>query len=498
MEKSKINQLSRYDKIELQKLVKSWGEKGDSDSVIEARMVAFAERRIRATSFTHIDNSSGHSRRVSENAREHIVHAKRKNYGPNWRANITPSMLIAKKLNSELLDELAPNERKNWVPIPVRLRSHNSMHIDLTDVSFHTHPNQTLASLGEIVKAESTCLSATIDFNDHLCHDIGAFLVLAAMRKDMAPIFDGGNISNGLAKVFNALGLDQPLNMAVEPLWEGDKDIWAFPLRSRRAAGTSKSPTRYIDPQTIEKVGPELCDAISKWLSKTVKQSLSFHGRRVVMKIVGETLENAERHSRPDTDSDGSWLISGFMTKRNNGSEDYFICQLGFLSIGSSISDTISSCDESTYSKMNSYVQKHKGAFSGYKYAEDHLKTIYALQDGVTRDHLAEKIGNGGTGFQTIIDFFADLAGIEGVEADAQMSIVSGRTCIKLKYPYFKGTSDTDESLRRLWFNGENSPDVAPSKKHIVELDQRFHGTLISMSMTLNEAYLIRTANGSN
>jgi hypothetical protein len=82
-----------------------------------------------------------------------------------------------------------------------RIRLGERRTISAKGFSFLTNPIGTIKILTEIAEAETCCLSSRIDFEGEKCLDIGATLVLAAMRKDMMPIFEGGIIKEETAKV---------------------------------------------------------------------------------------------------------------------------------------------------------------------------------------------------------------------------------------------------------------------------------------------------------
>src|SRR3546814_7699631 len=109
--------------------------------------------------------------------------------------------------------------------------------------------------------------------------------------------------------------------------------------------------------------------------------------------MVGEDLDNAERHSSGD--GDGDWSMAAFMAKRNEPDHPNAMrCFLAFLSVGKSIAETIDEAPETVQKFCRRYASHHvRGGQS-----KDTLITIAALQDGVTSAHKAYKGGRGGTG----------------------------------------------------------------------------------------------------
>ena len=413
---------------------------------------------------------------------------------------------------SILLDGLVDKRSVRWVPMSHRLSSRDETSIRVNNFSFLTNPNETLGTLSLIAEAETTCLSAQIDFLDAHCKDIGPWLVLAAMRSEMAPIFTGGKISRDMSKVISALKLDKALGFSLSyadklklekefgELWNDaddghQDDVWAFPLRARRPAGTSTSETQHLDLQAAERVGGDLCVAINKWLDECANQELTYSGIRRVKKITGECLDNAERHSRREYANDGDWMITGFMAKRNGPNGPLFQCQLAFLSIGASIADTITDAPDKTLTAMTRYVHLHRKSLSRYRHPDDHLRTIFALQDTVTRDHDAAREGRGGTGFRDIVCLFGDLAGSDSVENDAVLAIVSGWSCLHIAHKYCAGRQPSPDERFNIWLNGENKYNEAPDFAAVDELEKQFCGTLITLGFTLDRAYLEKSIN---
>lgn len=400
---------------------------------------------------------------------------------------------------SKLLDDLFPARQAEWVHSSKRLRNRTNQKLSIGNFSFFSDPIGTIRQMRTLTVAEAKCLSASVNFTDKTCLDIGAWLVLSAMRSDMAPVFTGGTMPNELSRVLSALQLDVALGMNVNPVWPNQQDIWAFPVHRRRPAGTSTSENLHLEPQSKEKAGDALCLAINRWLTLVANQELSRSGRRHVMGVVGETLDNAERHAdhinHPD---DSDWMLSGMMVRRKTDGVEKFDCQLAFLSIGQSIAQTIATCPPKLARKMEQYIRTHAKGFPNRLAAIPHLRTIFALQPGVTRDELAYEEQSGGTGFTDIIALFAELAGIESGDNPAQLAIVSGTTCLHIGYPHCTSGALGFGKLSPVWLNASNSPEDPPEHKCVISLEHPLAGTLVTMKFTLDREYLERTANGNS
>ena len=466
-----------------------------------ARVTAFIKRRRLGLDLRSVPKKKrsafvGHKRHANSQARKVIVSAKRGRITERELRNIGRQTLMAKYRPSLLLGGLLPKREDRWINMATRFRRRRKEAINVQNFSFLHDPNAAIRSLARIARAEAEAVTASIDFNDERCDDIGPWLVLAVLRNDMASIFTGGGISNSVSKVVSALELDDALAMTVSPIWSVEKDIWAYPIKRRRPAGSSTSINFLLDPQAAEKLGDQLCEEVDRWLGEIVGQNLTTVGRRTVKTIVGETLDNAERHGRPDFPDDGDWMVSGMMVRRGPVEAPKFQCQLAFLSVGSSISETIATCPDGIRSNMEEYVNLHRGKLSKLRFAEQHLRTVYALQPGVTRDADAFNEGRGGVGFGYITSFFADLAGIEDANSSARLAIVSGRTCLHIGYPYCTSREGRHE-LRELWLNEHNDNSEPPDAGCIVELEHELKGTLITMSFNLDRGYLERSINGT-
>ncbi|WP_211089824.1 hypothetical protein [Thalassobius vesicularis] len=482
----------------------SWRSPSNRRSVLQARIQAYKLRKrlkkeVRKARGRNAKNGVlGRNRYADKLARGLIVKAKRSKRYDVPLNEIQTRALVSRYKRSTFLSGLLAEREQTWVPIHERLRTRKQAEVFVKGFCFLSNPKNTMSALKAIARAEAECLSARIHFLDDRCLDIGAWLTLAAMRGEMASVFTGGRISNSMSKVLTAVRLNRKLGFALSPQYGDEQDVWAFPYRSRRPAGTSTSETMHLDPQSKEEVGGDLCEAINQWLDACVGQQLSRTGMRFVKTIVGESLDNAERHSQRDHVNDGDWLISGFMAKREGTNGPLFRCQLAFLSVGASIAETVQDAAPEVISGMETYVQRHVGSFANHDCAEDHLRTIYALQDKVTRDQNALAEGRGGTGFRDIICLFGDLAGGEMSSSDAKIGIISGRTCLHIGYGHTEVSRPLKGQEFNIWLNEQNDATKPPDQGAVIELDDRFCGTLITLGFTFDPDYLERTVDVDN
>ena len=402
-----------------------------------------------------------------------------------------PGVLVNKPLlaapfrSSPLLDGLLQNRRELWRSARTRMRPKVMTEIKLDVFSFLDDPEMTMRALKRIAQSECEDLEALINFPDGFCTDIAPYLVLSELWPTMAPVFRGGHMSVPTQKVIEAVGLRKALDMRLRGVTDL-RDIWAFPLQRRRPADTSTSVDRYLEPQSREKVADRFCDAVDVWLGRPeIRRELTPEGRAWITSIIGELLDNAERHARPVT-KDGDWSTAAFLARRNEGSETVYRCYMAFLSVGETIGESLRTCAPRVGRELDRYCNMHE-TLAKRGQSRDTLRTLFALQDGVTRDD----DDRGGVGFQEVMQFVNELGGTPKQGHEPRITIVSGSSCITLKPPYILGQRRDDPSDPRvIWFNPENSPTVPPDRAHVFDLSERFGGTIISVAFTLDPDYL--------
>ena len=287
-----------------------------------------SDKRVRAAKLAR-GAGSDLAKRVARN----VVRRVKNNFRDRTRGTISVRLLAFRHRPSPLLEALVPGRAAKWLGPFDRVNKGGEVEIPLLGMSFLDDPETTLACLARVVKAESGALSIQLHFDDDRCLDIAPYLVLAMAKRDLAPIFTGGRIKRELQQVIEAVRLRQPLNMGRFKLDRWDFfNVHAFPLHQRRAANSSRSQTRHLDPQARERVQDALVDSINAWLDHPkLDMELTADGRSNIKNIVGEMLDNAERHSTPAT-MDGDWTVAGFMARRNAQlPEEHFQCSIAFV-----------------------------------------------------------------------------------------------------------------------------------------------------------------------
>jgi two-component sensor histidine kinase len=297
-------------------------------------------------------------------------------------------------------------------------------------------------------------------------------------------------MSTPVQKVIAAVGLHEPLSMRLH--WAQDRnDVWAFPLKRRRPAGTSRSKTIQLDPQNKEQVTDQFCDALNEWLGQDdIDVELTVEGKARFGSIINELLDNAERHSDPQS-QDGSWSCVAFMARRQEGDRMVYRCHMAFLSVGSTIAESLASAPAAISDDVKEYARRHqRNGQSG-----DTLATLFALQDGITRVHDAVKEERGGIGFQDVLSFVSNLGDANAEGRDPRLTIVSGQSCIRLRRPYLIGERNGHGQPRLLWCNESNSPDQAPDPEYVFDIEDRFAGTIVGLSFVLDPDFIRQSLN---
>ncbi|KPF78359.1 hypothetical protein IP88_04240 [alpha proteobacterium AAP81b] len=160
---------------------------------------------------------------------------------------------------------------------------------------------------------------------------------------------------------------------------------------------------------------------------------------------------------------------------------------IAFLSVGQSIAESLETAAPDIKERLNGYLADHWQC--GCSPAT--LATVFALQDTITCDPKAREGRSGGTGLQDMLDFVNTLgAGQEG--NGSRVTIVSGRSCIRMRAPYIMGVREGGEATkpRLLWFNKENTAREPPDSEFAFDLEQPLSGTLVSIAFTLDPAFL--------
>jgi hypothetical protein len=397
-------------------------------------------------------------------------------------------VLLGRFTPSPILDALVADRGKRWVPVMKRDRT-TPIEIELKNFSILEHPGDTIKAIKHLAEVACVAIDAQLHFDDTYCTDIGSYLVLAEVWPAMSHVFRGGRIRLPIQKVIDAVRMRSALAMRfpVEP--NSSSDVWAFPLHRRRPSKISKSIERNLAPQTREKVADGFCNAVDGWLGITADLELTEEGKSKFASLIGELLDNAERHS--ELSKDGSWSIAAFMARRKEDGEDVYRCYMAFLSEGISIAEGLRTAAPSIQDEVDQYCSRHQG--SGQ--SRETLATLMALQDTITRDAAATAGSRGGIGFQDVLEFVNTFGATEIESRGPRFTIISGKSCIQLRPPYITGSKAGPTEPRLLWCNQSNSPVVPPEKDFVFDIEDHFAGTIVSLSFVLDSENLRKSIN---
>ena len=420
-------------------------------------------------------------------ARELVRRLFRRRYGIKpWPELVSfrPNLYFAKYKSNPVLNSLYPEREKIWRNPSARKVSD---HIELRNFSFVNNPNETLAQLQKVALAEARARVAEIDFCDDRVLDVGPYMVLGLMSKDMCPFPFGGHMSIPVKKVVEAVELRSFMNIAKFEDLHDITDVYAFRLRHRHSAGTSTAaPHAAI---SFSKVADELVDTVNEWLGMLpVPFELSSDGREKINKITTEMLENAERHGLPGGDCD--WYACGFMARRDaseDGREAWYDCHIAFVNIGDSIGDVISRCP---LGQIRSDLEKYVGLHAKVRQSREVLATLYAMQDGVSSLPQAR----GGRGMMEMVEMTNALGYTDHVAHRPAITVISGDSCIQFRGEYCSYVDTDGKALNRLQpFNKSGRFDDPPDTAYVYDLDYRFPGTIIALRFSLDHAMMEQT-----
>jgi hypothetical protein len=389
--------------------------------------------------------------------------------------------------SSALLDAFVPDRSKIWRQ---RARRKGGLTtINLQKFSFIDQPVETLKKLQQLAVAECKAMKVRVNFMDNSVHDVGPYLVFGLMQRHFAPVLRGGRITATVQQAIEAVGLKHLLGMDFVNATQHVKDVWPFQLAQR--TGELESPNLPDSPSKQEKVAANFASAVSHWLGQLhPPRELSEEGRGKVMNLIGEALNNAERHSAKTGDP-GDWWIAGLMSperfEQDGDQPEHaeYVCRAAIVSLGATIPETISaSANPDVAADVVAYCKRHKGLC-----AEATLAMVMALQDGSTC-RPEEEIG--GVGIMDMAEMAYSLSAHTG-NARSEMAIISGDSYTIFRAPYRFGTRSAEKEPRLQWFNAQNSYDLPPDPTHIMSLPVHIPGTVISLRFGIGPNMLVET-----
>ncbi len=130
----------------------------------------------------------------------------------------------------------------------------------------------------------------------------------------------------------------------------------------------------------------------------------------------------------------------------------------------------------------------------GRKFTRENLFTLYALQDGSSRLKYVRE--SRGTGTMKFINSFLNLGDYQDNSKGyiPRLLIFSGATMLKCDNTY---KPFEIEGVNYLSLNSENDMNKPPVSSHLMNLENRFPGTLIIGKIYLNQDHLKKKINGN-
>lgn len=403
------------------------------------------------------------------------------------------------KIDSELLKSFYPDRDKTWRKISQRRDKKES--IDLLSFSFIDSPLETLDQFFLLAKAEATARHAYINFLDKHCLDIAPYMVLGLMRKDMARVIRGGAIETPIYDVFKAVDLLGLLG--INPLdVPTSSEVLPFKIKSRRKKGSTEQEGPIISETAEEKVAEQFSDTFNEWLKQqTPPLELTDRAYMHVNTIFGELLDNATRHSDLK-EFDGAWHIAGFMETMTAGSPEnpsdinQYACHFAIISLGNTIYESLMTAPASMQESISNYCKNvNENLARGVKpFSQEALWNVCAIQDGISRVPESNNTKGGFGLMSSLVSLMNAFGTSEVIENAPKMTIISGNSCVMIKYPYNNFTEK--DGKRILAFNAGNDLDKPPDEKHVLTMPKRFPGTLITVRFVMDGGHLIAKADG--
>ncbi len=457
--KSIINKPPKLSKISQEALLKL-----DDDQFSELKQIVIKRNKMKFQS--RVAKKLGRKllfKRFPNKRREHIFHEKSKIYD-----------MFRRYKYSDILDFFNSRRASLWKQGKDRTKSLTES-IEIQNFSFIDYPNETLELFYKFAEYEPYLLDARANFIDEHIADISPYLLWGIIKKEMYPYIKGGDIHSRVSNVLKGLDLNKFMQMSFT--YADDRNIIALPpiWKPQRDLIEGQKIT------TLEVGATNLVNKINEWLCRLYPpMGLSEEGQRYVTSFVVEILENAQRHSIRD--AEGNWYMTAFMEFRNN---QYFCC-LAFINTGMPIYDSIFETDNPEVKKeLLYYISSHKSINSNV------LSTVYALQDGSTRQNY--KDSRGGVGMMRMVKFINEIGDTEIEDYKPQISIITGNVCIHFDKKY-RNAVKLDDHRNYQWFNEYQDRKYAPEREYAFILKKTFPGTIITTRFCLDAESLIKKA----
>lgn len=252
-------------------------------------------------------------------------------------------------------------------------------------------------------------------------------------------------------------------------------------------SGGKNTPTYKVhSPTTSDIVATKIAEYFEECL-ETEGIGILPEGKSYIGQLVGETINNCQLHSGDFS----QWFTLGHYYSEDGTS--YGECQLVLFNFGQTIYEGLknNALDPNTVRDLERMSNLHnsKGFFSEM-WDEEVLWTLYALQDGVSREKSKDDPDRG-TGTVTLIEAFQNIGStMDGKKA--KMSIISGKSFILFDGKYKISKKEIGDEFRDIIaFNKNNNLEEVPDKKYVKKLQNYFPGTIISLDFFIDRDYII-------
>jgi hypothetical protein len=333
-----------------------------------------------------------------------------------------------------------------------------------------------LGALGELALAIRDHSSLFIDQGDCEDVDLGALSMAAALVQDAKRTYYRvirGNWPRS-PKVSQAVDAAGIVRVAL-PNKVMPAGFLVFPL----SRGSSQRGSAYTDNKS--RVTTRLVSHFDECLAH-YDVRLTDSAKKRLADLVSEALGNAEEHTQRK-----DWWVAAYLHEEKE--KQYGDFHITIFNLGESIGDTMKDLpsDNPARGKLDEIIRAHSGKWYKRGVDQDLLRTIFALQEHVSRLR-GEKQPDRGQGSVEMIAFFYDLGTPKGGDVPRRMCVISGSTFI-----LFDGTYrlTSGKEGREIAFNKENDLLRPPDSRYVRKLNRRFPGTVITMEFPLHKQYLL-------
>lgn len=479
-------------RIEYLKMRSSGFLDNDQDSDLALALFLDAKRKKLLTTprYGHSPVARAEGRRVFRRHSTYFLSQVGRIKGRRRRTSKNLIALLFKPSPAIVRDGIYPEFTKDWIPMRRRMSHKVKKELDFKNFSFAKNPFGTMELLHSLAEACTKYPDLNVNFVDTVCDDVTPYIVLSHLSRSLPPIISGGKISHEVSEVVDAVAMRSALRIGTigRKYKALNSLVSAFRLVDRDSPSQFADEQHLLKPQLKEKVADRFCDTLNTWLRKH-ELELTPNAEGSFVRAIGEALDNAERHgSANEPSAEGDWSIAGFSKLIESDGKLLLRCSVGIVSVGATISDSLHSAADEVKSKIDGYVNLHSPFFQDVDISEC-LRTVMALQDGITRVEKATIGRRGGVGFMELVEIFNELGANALPDMSSNLTIISGKACVKVTHPFNRGIIDAN-GLRKLWFNDGNDDNAKPCSEHVMSLPIAFPGVILSACFTIDPDYL--------